>query len=263
MRFGADESIVLNCKHRLKMTSFDLLAKSGPVVTNACVSFGTHLILGPISLTLHESRIGIIGRNGSGKSTLLALLAGLITPSAGQVLLEGFDPAKDRSRALRAVGVLFQNPDRQIIFPTVDEELAFGLKQLGHKDPKGAVNALLEREGRADWAGRSVAALSQGQRQYLCLMAVLAMEPRTVLLDEPLSGLDLPTAARLMARLNQAPQRLITISHDQKILARYDRVIWIEAGLVKADGPPQMVIKAYDAEMARLAGEDADTDLRL
>jgi biotin transport system ATP-binding protein len=230
-------------------------------LTGALVSYGAGPVLGPLTLEMNEQRIGIVGRNGSGKSTLVALMAGLMSATEGQVLLEGFDPARERKQALRAIGVLFQNPDRQIIFPTVDEELAFGLKQLDHNDPAWAVQALLVREGRADWAGRSVAALSQGQRQYLCVMAILAMEPRTILLDEPLSGLDLPTAARLMARLDRAPQRLITVSHDPKILSDYDRVLWIDQGLCRADGPPAQVLPAYEQTMAQLAMQDADTDL--
>jgi biotin transport system ATP-binding protein len=87
------------------------------------------------------------------------------------------------------------------------------------------------------------------------------MQPRTILLDEPLSGLDLPTQARLRRRLAALPQRLVTISHDPASLAGADRVIWLEAGRVVADGPPRQVIPAYTAEMDRIGASDADTDL--
>lgn len=220
-------------------------------------------VLSGLSLTLTEARIGIIGRNGSGKSTLLRLMAGLIAPSVGHVTVDGIDPAKDRKAMLSALGILFQNPDHQILFPTVIEELAFGLTQQGQ--PKAhaekTARAALAAEGRDHWADASTHTLSQGQRQYLCLLAVLLMGPRTILLDEPFAGLDLPTHARMQRRLTALPQRLITISHDPSAVASCDRVIWLEAGCVQADGPPAAVLPAFSAAMAHLGGVDADTDL--
>ncbi|MGB8811800.1 MAG: AAA family ATPase, partial [Paracoccaceae bacterium] len=118
----------------------------------------------------------------------------------------------------------------------------------------------LTQHGRAHWASVSVAALSQGQRHYLCLMSVLAMQPATILLDEPFSGLDLPTQTRLTRALHALPQRLITITHDPEMLADYDRVIWLEAGEIHQDGPAAAVLAAFAAEMARLGGIDADAD---
>ena len=103
--------------------------------------------------------------------------------------------------------------------------------------------------------------LSQGQRHYLCLLAVLLMAPRTILLDEPLAGLDLPTQARLTRRFAALPQRLVTITHDPATVQECDRVVWIEAGRIAADGPPGVVIPAFSAEMARIGARDADTDL--
>jgi biotin transport system ATP-binding protein len=92
-------------------------------------------------------------------------------------------------------------------------------------------------------------------------MAVLMMAPATLLLDEPFAGLDLPTEARLARRLAQIPQRLITISHDPKAVATADRVIWIDAGRVHADGPPDQILPAFTAEMARIGACDADADI--
>lgn len=216
------------------------------------------VILSEIDLHLTESRIGIVGQNGSGKTTLLRLMAGLILPSKGKVVVEGADP-NDRRAMLALVGILFQNPDHQVLFPTVDEELAFGLRQTGRRraEAEAMVTARLAAEGRAHWAGLSTQALSQGQRQYLCLLAILMMEPRTILLDEPFASLDLPTRARLARRLNALPQRLITISHDPEAVAACERVIWIEAGRVLADGPAADVLPAFTAEMARIGGIDA------
>lgn len=237
----------------------------GLLLQDAGFAVAGHGILHGISADLCENRIGIVGRNGSGKTTLLRLLAGLIAPTSGRITVAGFDPARDRKAALNALGILFQNPDQQIIFPTVEEELAFGLRQQGLSDTaaRAAARALLARHGRSHWATASVQTLSQGQRHYLCLMAVLAMQPATILLDEPFSGLDLPTQARLTRALRPLPQRLITITHDPVMLAGYDRVIWLEAGRIRQDGPAGEVLAAFSAEMARLGEQDADADLAL
>lgn len=233
-------------------------------ITLSGVHYGVQgKILHGLDLSLREARIGIIGRNGSGKTTLLRLIAGLVAPTAGAVRVAGLDPAQDRKAMLAAIGILFQNPDHQIIFPTVEEELSFGLRQMGHSAPeaRAAVLALLEAEGRAHWAKALVSSLSQGQKQWLCLMAVLLMHPATLLLDEPFAALDLPTQSRLTRRLAMLPQRLITISHDPQAVESCDRVIWLEAGRVAADGPSAEVLPVFRAEMARIGEQDADTDL--
>lgn len=228
----------------------------------AGVSLGGRVILHPMTLDLKERRIGVLGRNGSGKTTLLRLIAGLIASDSGTVRVEGFDPFVDRRAALAALGILFQNPDHQILFPTVEEELAFGLVQQGlpRAEALARAHAALAAEGRADWAKVPVSTLSQGQRHYLCLLAVLMMEPRTILLDEPLAALDLPTQHRLARRFEVLPQRLITITHDPANLTGADRVLWLEAGKIVDDGPPDRVIPAFTAEMARIGARDADAD---
>jgi biotin transport system ATP-binding protein len=230
---------------------------------NAGFSIAGKPILSDITLTLSEQRIGIIGRNGSGKSSFLRLVAGLVAPNTGTVLIDGLNPATDRRAMLSRIGILFQNPDHQIIFPTVGEELAFGLLQQGQSKTTAnqAVSDLLARFGRSHWGPQTVTALSQGQRHFLCLMAVLAMQPRTILLDEPFAGLDLPTQARLGRELAGLPERLILITHDPLALAGYERVIWLEAGRVRADGAAEPIVAAFTAEMARLGEVDADTDL--
>jgi biotin transport system ATP-binding protein len=235
----------------------------GLQLVSASVQLGGRLILDDLSLDLAESRIGILGRNGSGKTTLLRLMAGLVAPEKGYVRVEGVDPFADRKAALSAIGILFQNPDHQILFPTVEEELAFGLTQQGLTQAQALREAhdLLTAEGRSHWAKAPVTTLSQGQRHYLCLLAVLLMQPRTILLDEPLAGLDLPTQTRLARRFAALPQRLVTITHDPATLTGADRVIWLEAGRIAADGPPSAVIPAFTAEMARIGAQDADADL--
>jgi biotin transport system ATP-binding protein len=236
---------------------------SGIEIASASVRLGGRLVLDSLNLRLTEARIGILGRNGSGKTTLLRLVAGLIAPQSGTVRVDGFDPYTDRKAALGGIGILFQNPDHQILFPTVEEELAFGLAQQGQSQAKALAhaNAALQADGRAHWAKAPVTSLSQGQRHYLCLLSVLLMAPRTILLDEPLAGLDLPTQARLARRFAALPQRLVTISHDPAAVQDCDRVIWLEAGHIAGDGPPGTVIPAFTAEMARIGTSDADTDL--
>ena len=236
---------------------------NGIILTGAGYEVEGRAILSGLDLALTEARIGIVGRNGSGKTTLMRLMAGLIAPTAGTVRVDGLDPARNRRALLTRLGILFQNPDHQILFPTVAEELAFGLRQMGlpASEATARVAALLAAEGRSHWANAATHLLSGGQRHYLCLLSILLMAPGTILLDEPFAGLDLPTQARLQRRLAALPQRLLTISHDPAAMADCDRVIWLEGGRLRADGPAAPVLADFTAEMARLGAADADTDL--
>jgi biotin transport system ATP-binding protein len=237
--------------------------RGGLVLTDAGYAVAGKVILSGLTLRLSEARIGILGRNGSGKTTLLRLLAGLIAPTVGTVRLDGLDPAADRRAMLDRLGILFQNPDHQILFPTVLEELAFGLRQQGRTqaEAEAVARRLLAAQGRAHWEGAAVQTLSQGQRHLLCLLSVLAMAPATILLDEPFAGLDLPTQARLSRLLAGLPQRLVTITHDPAAVQDHDRVVWLEAGRIVADGPAAEVVTAFRTEMSRLGEADADADL--
>lgn len=235
----------------------------GIVLQDVSVDLGGKRVLSGLSLHLTEARIGILGRNGSGKSTLLRLIAGLIAPSSGTVRVGGLDPSKDRKAMLAKIGILFQNPDHQILFPTVIEELSFGLMQIGQTraEAEATVRATLAAEGREHWENAPTHRLSQGQRQLLCLLSILLMAPDTLLLDEPFAGLDVPTQSRLARRFDRLDQRLVTITHDPAAVAQCTRVLWLEAGVIHADGPPGPVLAAFNAEMARLGAVDADTDL--
>ena len=239
------------------------LSSSGFRLTGVSVHLGGKPVLSDLTFSLTERRIGILGRNGSGKTSLLRLLAGLIAPMTGTLTLDGIDPVRDRKAMLSRLGILFQNPDHQILFPTVEEELAFGLRQQGQTDTaaRAAARAVLVAEGRAHWATASTATLSQGQRHWLCLQAVLMMAPATILLDEPFAGLDLPAQARLTRRLAALPQRLITVTHDPASLSGADRILWLDAGRIVQDGPPAAVLPAFTAAMDRIARDDHDTAL--
>ena len=236
---------------------------SGIILQDAGYGVAGKSILTGLSLHLNESRIGIVGRNGSGKTTLLRLIAGLIAPSTGRVQVDGIAPYTDRKGALSRLGILFQNPDHQILFPTVEEELAFGLRQQGQPQTAAlaAARTALAAAGRAHWASVAVSTLSGGQRHWLCLQAVLLMRPATILLDEPFAGLDLPSIARMTRHLAALPQRLVTITHDPATVANADRVIWLEGGRVAADGPPTAVLPKFTARMAQIGEADADADL--
>jgi biotin transport system ATP-binding protein len=235
----------------------------GILLNRAELTLALRPVLTSITLHLTALRIGIVGRNGSGKTSLLRLMAGLVAPTSGTVRLDGIDPAGDRRAALARVGILFQNPDQQILFPTVIEEVAFGLAQQGRSADaaREAARAALARHGRGHWADAAVATLSQGQRQMLCLISVLAMAPSTLLLDEPFAALDLPARARLSRVIAALPERVVIVSHDPAALAGMDRVIWLEAGRLRREGPAAEVLAAFTAAMARLADADADTDL--
>lgn len=230
-------------------------------VTFENVSFlrnGTR-VLGPLDLSLTERRIGIVGRNGSGKSTFVRLACGLLAPDRGEIRVNGEDIYSNRAAALDHIGIIFQNPDHQIIFPTVEEEIAFGLQQKGQNKTTAHLNArvFLRQHGRGHWAGRPTQALSQGERHYLCLMAVLAMGPRVLLLDEPYAGLDIPSSMQLHRALDALDQQVILVSHDLDVLEGYGRVLWIEGGEVVEDGPPKTVLRKYRTEMQRKGEHDA------
>jgi len=188
-------------------------------------------------LNIHSSahRLGLIGANGAGKSSLLRLMHGLLTPTSGRVDIAG------------PTAFLFQSPDQQILFPTVEEEICFGLLELGMSkaSARERCKAILNEMGCPDWMPLACDALSDGQKQWLSLMALLALEPNTLLLDEPFASLDLHRSSRLAARLWSLPQRVIVSSHDLHALASCDEVIWMNKGQLIMQGSAREVIGAY------------------
>ena len=218
------------------------------------LSLNARELLNGVSLDIQEQRVGVIGRNGSGKTSFARLLCGLLAPSSGRVRVNGNDLFKHRAAALKTVGILFQNPDHQIIFPTVLEELSFGLTQQGQRKAEAMQNAtkILQQFDRLDWAERTIATLSQGQRHLICLLSVLAMAPPLLVLDEPFAGLDLPTKTYLQNLLYGLDQSVLHITHDLQALAEYERVIWLEKGQVAGDGLPKNIIPAFENAMAQV-----------
>lgn len=216
---------------------------------------GATTVFQQFSLRLTESRIGLIGDNGAGKTSLLRLLCGLETPDAGHVELQGEDLAHMGATRTQSVGMMFQNPDDQIIFPTVLEELALGLQPQGlsKKQAQACALTFLTQRGLANWAPRSVASLSQGQRQHVCWLALLLAAPHTLLLDEPYASLDLLQQAHLARDIAQAPHQIVVSTHLLEHVRNFERVLWMEKGQIRADGPGSEVCSAYEANiLARL-----------
>ncbi|GLK74090.1 ABC transporter ATP-binding protein [Ancylobacter dichloromethanicus] len=222
---------------------------------NVTLRRGGRRVLDAVSLAITERRVGLIGTNGSGKSSLVRLLNGLLAADEGRVTVHGLDAKAQAGELPGKVGFIFQNPDHQIIFPTVAEEVAFSLEQAGLPRREAARQAVpaLARFDRAHWAERPVHALSEGEKQFLCIIAVLVMEPAVLILDEPFSSLDLPTRRRLETLVAGLPQQVILVAHELDAFALYERVIWLHEGRVAMDGPPAAVIAAYRAFAEGLA----------
>lgn len=219
---------------------------------NVSVQFDQRRVLENIDLALGEKRIGIIGANGSGKSTLVRLLNGLQTATSGRVLVDDLDPAKDGRKVRRHVGFVFQNPDNQIVYPVVEEDLAFGLKAL--KLPRDEINRrideILARYDLSDFKTHPSHLLSGGQKQLLAISGVLVMAPRYVVFDEPTTLLDLRNRNRVERAIADLDQTVITVSHDLDLIADYDRVLVIENGRIAVDDRPAVAIARYREMMA-------------
>lgn len=208
---------------------------------------GSRLVFNGLSLSLTERRIGLLGDNGAGKSSLLRLINGLLLPDAGVVRVDGLDTSRSRRDLPAKVGFVFQNPDHQIVFPTVLEEVAFGFRERGlaREVADGRAREALARFDCADWVDAAVHELSDGQKQRLCIIAIVATEPDILVMDEPFSSLDLPTRLDLMDFLMHLPQRLVVASHELDLLQLLDRVIWLSRGAVAGDGSSRATIAAY------------------
>ncbi len=244
------------------VTDKDNLAASISV-DNVNYSIDGKSILKDINLSCAVKRVGVVGRNGSGKSTFARLLSGLIKPDNGKVVVSGIDVFADRANAIKTVGILFQNPDHQILFPTVIEEISFGLKQLGLTQTAAEEKSMdvLNHFNKAHWAEAAVHQLSQGQKQLVCLMSVLSMQPKLIILDEPLSGLDIPTTMQITRYLDACDSSLLHISHRADVLENYDIVYWFDEGRLVESGKPNTVLTNYMQRMYQLGESDDISEL--
>lgn len=158
--------------------------------------------------------------------------------------------------------MMFQNPDDQIIFPTVAEELALGLQPQGLKKREALQQArsFLAERGLEGWADRAISTLSQGQRQHVCWLSLLLAGPATLLLDEPYASLDLPGQARLFHDLARTDRQLIVSTHLLDHVRPYPRVLWLDQGRIRADGDGASVCAAYEAHVRTLVAGLRATD---
>ncbi|MBX2806737.1 MAG: energy-coupling factor ABC transporter ATP-binding protein [Hyphomicrobiales bacterium] len=221
-------------------------------IRNVNHSYDGLSVLRGISLELTEKRIAIIGGNGSGKTTLARMLNGLLVPSAGEVLVDGISARTEGAKVRKLVGYVFQNPEHQIVMPTVEEDLAFGLENMNlpKTEIAGRVDAMLAAHELTHKRHAPAHLLSGGEQKLLTLLSVLIMEPKYIIFDEPMNSLDLAAQRRLKALMNELSQTFITITHDFDVIAGYDRAILIGDGLVQADGEPGGVIERYVASVS-------------
>jgi biotin transport system ATP-binding protein len=213
---------------------------------------GPRVLLEPTTLELAEHRIGIIGPNGSGKSTLARMLNGLVVPTTGRVLVDGFDVARHGREVRRRVGFCFTDPAAQLVMPTCVEDVELSLRRT-EKDPRRRRERALEvlaRHGLADHADVTVHALSGGQKQMLALAGVLAVEPAVLVADEPTTLLDLANTRRIGDLLLGLPQQLVLVTHDLELARRCDRVLVVADAAVRFDGPPSEAVEHYVSSIA-------------
>ncbi|MGI5130670.1 energy-coupling factor ABC transporter ATP-binding protein [Pseudonocardia sp. CA-107938] len=204
-------------------------------------------VLHGVDVTLSERRIAVIGANGSGKSTFARLLNGLLLPTAGTVTVDGHDTRRAGRVVRRRVGFVFQDPDLQIVMPTVAEDVAFGLKHQGVPRAEIAerVAATLDRFGLSELADRPAHLLSGGEKQLLAIASVTVLEPACIVFDEPTTSLDLRNRRRTWAVIAALPQQAVVVTHDLDAIAGFDRALLFDGGRIVVDGPPAVAVQEY------------------
>jgi biotin transport system ATP-binding protein len=216
-------------------------------ISNVHHRFGEREVLKNLNLTLKEKRIAILGSNGSGKSTFARLLNGLVIPTSGTVRVDGADTAKEGKTVRRKVGFVFQDPDNQIVFPIVEEDIAFGMKNLGFDKQAISLKTeeALHRYDLVSHRNHPSHLLSGGQKQLLAISGVLVMEPSYIVFDEPTTLLDLRNKKRVTQAIAELEQTTIVVTHDLDMVRGYDRAIVISDGEVVCDDVPAKAIGRY------------------
>ena len=193
--------------------------------------------------------VAILGTNGCGKSTLAKHFNSILLPTGGHVYVCGIDTANEERimQVRRNVGMVFQNPDNQIVANVVEEDVAFGPENLGISSPeiRHRVNKALKQVGMYEYREHAPHLLSGGQKQRIAIAGVIAMEPKCIVLDEPTAMLD-PRGRRevveTIGRLNKEKGiTVVLITHHMDEAAKADRVVVLHKGKVTADGTPEEV----------------------
>lgn len=238
--------------------------------------YGDSLALDDVTLEVcRGERVCVLGANGSGKSTLASVICGLLAPDEGDVELAGHavctggvpDLAAYRD-ARRQLGLVFQNPDDQIVTSVVADDVAFGPENLGV--PRAQIAARVARELRRvameKYAHADPSRLSGGQRQRVCIAGALAMEPAVLVLDEPSSLLDVRGRAaimRVMGRLAAAGATLVHVTHFMDEALAADRVVVMQRGRVALEGTPDEVFASKNAQVIEALGLEMPFEARL
>lgn len=215
----------------------------GPIINvrELSYSYGDILALDTISLTVQPGEfVALVGENGSGKTTLVKHFNRLLTPTRGDVIVNGKNTRECSITDLaRHVGLVFQNPDHMFFADTVKEEVEFGLKNLGITDGEKIIDAALSEVGLVHTRALYPRWLSRGERQRLAIACVIAMQPAIIVLDEPTTGLD-GNEARLvleiLKKLQQKGHTIVIITHNRDIAINCaDRIITMEKGTIVSD----------------------------
>jgi energy-coupling factor transport system ATP-binding protein len=213
--------------------------------------------------------VAVLGHNGSGKSTLAKHLNAILTPTRGTVLIEGIDTA-DESRLLdirRRVGMVFQNPDNQIVATVVEEDVAFALENLGvpAAEIRRRVDEALNDVGMSKYARHAPHHLSGGQKQRVAIAGIIAMRPDCIVLDEPTAMLDPRGRAEVMRTLKALNKdhgiTVVLITHFMDEATQAGRVVVMDDGKILYDAPPSQVFSHVEELTA--AGLDVPQTTRL
>lgn len=245
-------------------------------LAHVTLRYGDSVALDDVTLEVcRGERVCVLGANGSGKSTLASVICGLLAPDEGDVELAGHavctggvpDLAAYRD-ARRQLGLVFQNPDDQIVTSVVADDVAFGPENLGV--PRAQISVRVARELRRvameKYAHADPSRLSGGQRQRVCIAGALAMEPAVLVLDEPSSLLDVRGRAailRVMGRLAAAGATLVHVTHFMDEALAADRVVVMQHGHVALEGTPDEVFAAKNAQAIEALGLEMPFEARL
>ena len=200
------------------------------------------------------SFVAVLGMNGCGKSTLAKHFNSILLPTGGKVWVCGIDTANEERLMVirRNVGMVFQNPDNQIVANVVEEDVAFGPENLGIASPeiRSRVDKALKQVGMYEYREHAPHLLSGGQKQRIAIAGIIAMEPRCIVLDEPTAMLD-PRGRREVMETIQRLNRekgitVVLITHHMEEAAQADRVIVMHRGVVAADGSPREVFSQVE-----------------
>ncbi len=202
-----------------------------------------------INLSFHEGEFTVIaGANGSGKTTLLKHFNGLLTPDSGTIEVCGTSVKKQPLLARKNIGMVFQDPDCQIMGETVYDDVAFGPEnlQLSHAEIDKRVKQALKDINLSGFEDKSPYSLSGGQKRCLAIAGVLAMQPRVLVMDEPFSNLDYPSSCNVLdqiLKLHKEGTTIIITTHDlEKIIYHAKRLLIMDKGKVVEDGAPESVM---------------------